>query len=85
MGGVVSEQASESDVPRGPWIPVERGFLCDPRAEDGRVEVRDGVAYWMSALGGEHVLDLTDEARAEADRRNRMRLGYPPAMTGGDR
>lgn len=55
----------------GPWIPVDGGFLCDPRASDGNVVMNGDVAYWHSATDGEeYVLDLTDGAMAEAKRRN---------------
>ena len=57
----------------GPWIPVAQGFLCDPNAGQGQVVLREGVAYWLSSTGDEYVLDLTEAACAEADRRNHRR------------
>lgn len=52
------------------WIPVEGGFLCDPFPEAGEVVIRNEIAYWQIADGHEFVLDLSDEAIAEAKRRN---------------
>jgi hypothetical protein len=71
-GAAVSlgEREPPREAARGPWIPVSVGLLCDPNWEAGRVEVRDGVALWVSADGETYVLDSSDEARAEADRRN---------------
>src|ERR1051325_10008795 len=60
--------ANELDAPSGQWIAVADGFLYDPFL-GGHAEVRDGVAYWVSG-DSEWVLDLTDEAVAEAQRRN---------------